>query len=222
MTDEVRIEYVKASTLERWPRNPKEHDLPEIKSSLARFGFVQPIALDERTKRIVAGHGRLEASLELKAEGAPPPKRVRVVAGEWFLPVLRGVEFEAESEAEAYLLADNNLTMARGWDLAELAEMLPDLDLVGTGWTSDDVDRMVAEAAAIRPDDDDFEGERPNDVPADDPDHRVKKGGAKILVGRYRIKLTRERYDTWLDGLRQAVGLEPAAIEAEILKRLGL
>ena len=50
----ARIEYMPLSQLERWPRNPKKHADDTINESITRFGFVQPILIDENTKRLVA------------------------------------------------------------------------------------------------------------------------------------------------------------------------
>src|SRR5262245_44258036 len=76
--DAVRVEYVDLDTLAAWPRNSKGHDLGAIHQSFDRFGFVSPIVYDEATARIVAGHGRLAALLQRRAEGRAAPKRIRV------------------------------------------------------------------------------------------------------------------------------------------------
>jgi ParB-like chromosome segregation protein Spo0J len=58
---------------------------------MARYGVVEPPVLDERTGRLVAGHGRLEAFAEARAVGLDAPEGVRVNAkGEWLVPVIRG------------------------------------------------------------------------------------------------------------------------------------
>ena len=68
MADDLRVEYLDLEGLVRAPRNPKQHDLGVLQASLDRFGFVAPIILDERTGRLVAGHGRLDALEKLKSE----------------------------------------------------------------------------------------------------------------------------------------------------------
>src|SRR5437867_2323403 len=106
----ARIEYMPLSQLERWPRNPKKHADNTINESITRFGFVQPILIDENTKQLVAGHGRLDTLLKLKNEGDTPPERILAKDGEWFVPVIRGIGFKSEKEAEAYLVSDNQTT----------------------------------------------------------------------------------------------------------------
>ena len=62
--------------------------------------------------------------------------------------MIRGVSFENEREAEAYLLADNRLVQTGGWDEAKLTEILRDLQdaeaLTGVGWSEDQVAEMLA------------------------------------------------------------------------------
>jgi hypothetical protein len=138
---EPRIEYMPLSQLERWPRNPKKHADAIITSSIERFGFVQPLLIDENTKRLVAGHGRLETLLSLKQRGGAPPERIVDKDGEWLVPVLRGVGFESEKEAEAYLIADNQTTILGGWDDKALQTILEGHtnDLSGMGFTPADI-----------------------------------------------------------------------------------
>lgn len=54
--------------------NPKRHARSEIQASMQRFSFTEPVLLDERTGRLVAGHGRVETLLEAKQSGLPPPR----------------------------------------------------------------------------------------------------------------------------------------------------
>jgi hypothetical protein len=60
------------------------------------------------------------------------------------LPVIRGVRFNSDVEAEAYLLAESG-----GWDEAALAGVLSELagcdgGLDGLGWDRDDLERLLA------------------------------------------------------------------------------
>lgn len=130
---EARLEYVLLDDLLGWERNPKDHDLPSIKTSMKRFGFTAPVMLDERTGRLVAGHGRLDSLKELRQAGEAPPLRVVVRDGKWFVPVIRGIYFNSDAEVEAYLIADNQLTIAGGWDTARLGAIMQDLEKLGEG-----------------------------------------------------------------------------------------
>jgi DNA modification methylase len=145
----MRIEMVPLSTLATWPGNPKAHDPETLGESFDRFGFIDPVIIDEGTGRLVAGHGRREKLLQLKDSGGAVPGRVRVRAdGEWLVPVLRGVRFKSEKDAEAYLLTSNQSVMAPGWNEAALAEMLQrhQDNTVGLGWDADEIAEIVARA----------------------------------------------------------------------------
>jgi len=151
MPDELRLDYLPLAEIERWPRNPKKHEVATIEKSMARFGFVAPLVLDESTGRIVAGHGRLDALIKLRDAGAPPPKRIQLDEnGGWMVPVVSGIAFTNEREAEAYLLADNRLVELGGWDDQGLAVMLSDLAaqgpalLEGVGWDQSDLAALAA------------------------------------------------------------------------------
>jgi hypothetical protein len=129
---EIAVEYVPLDDVRGWHRNPKGHDVPEIMRSMKRWGFTAPIMKDGTTDRLVAGHGRLEALIRLRDEGEQRPLRIKENGdGQWLVPVLTGIGFDSESEAEAYLIADNRLTTIGGWSDAELSEMLNDLDTKG-------------------------------------------------------------------------------------------
>lgn len=150
--DELRIEYVSLDECRRWPRNPKLHDDAALERSLRRHGFVAPLLQDDRTGKLVAGHGRLTALESLRDSGETPPARVRVDSkGRWLVPVVRGVAFGSAAEAEAYLLADNRLVEAGGWDQDMLREIVRDLDesgmeLDGLGWSAASLDALLADA----------------------------------------------------------------------------
>lgn len=146
--DEVRVEYRPLAELARWPRNPKGHDIPAIQASIRRHGFINPLVEDERTSQLVAGHGRLESLLTMQQAGEEPPARIKVGPdGGWLVPVLTGVSFASEQEAENFLLADNRLVELGGWDQAGLTSMLEDLQhadaIEGTGWSDQEVTAML-------------------------------------------------------------------------------
>lgn len=144
----MRIEYIALGALRRWPRNPKEHAHDQLEKSFGRFGFNQPLLVDERVNQLVAGHGRLETLQRLKAAGAEPPARVTVGEdGDWMVPVIRGVAFQDDHEAEAFLLADNRLSEVGGWDEAALSAMLQDLKAVdgldGIGFSDTEIGHLL-------------------------------------------------------------------------------
>jgi hypothetical protein len=147
-----RIEYLRLDALVADPRNPKAHALDDIAASMRRWGYTSPIELDERTGRIVAGHGRAETAAGLLAAGKEPPEGVDVDPhdGMWLVPVVRGWASSDDTEAGAYLAAANRLTEKGGWLADPLAGLLSDVAasgpdaLLGTGYDQADLDAMLA------------------------------------------------------------------------------
>lgn len=126
-TTKRRIEYMRLSALPRADRNPKRHDDAGIRASFAQFGYVEPVVIDERTGKLVAGHGRVENLEAAKAAGMDPPEGVLVKGGEWTVPVMRGWASENDLQADAYLVASNRLTEQGGWDDRALQAMLSEM-----------------------------------------------------------------------------------------------
>ncbi|OGD26888.1 MAG: hypothetical protein A2V57_01185 [Candidatus Aminicenantes bacterium RBG_19FT_COMBO_65_30] len=157
--DEIRrVEYVPLGDVQPATSNPKRHDVPRIARSIVRFGFTTPGLRDERTGRIVVGHGRVEALIALRDDPAllarlrtecestatGPPAGVMVGDdGDWLVPLVVGWESRDDAEAAAYLVADNRHTELGGWDHGELASLLDDIgdpalvDVIG--WDLDDL-----------------------------------------------------------------------------------
>lgn len=130
--------------------NAKEHSLPDLRGSIGRFGFLDAIVLDERTERLVGGHGRVELLQALedlpdgeRPDGWPevqswPPEGVRVDGeGRWLVPVQRGWRSRDDDEAHAAGIALNRQAELGGWNREVLAGQLdhlaqgPGLDGIG-------------------------------------------------------------------------------------------
>lgn len=125
---ELWLEYMPLEALERWPRNPRIHDKSGISSSVHRYGYTAPVTIDERTGKLVAGHGRLDELQRLKKNGKNPPKNIKVEKGEWQIPVIRGNSFKNGQELEAYLLDDNKITENGSWDFELVDIMVPEVE----------------------------------------------------------------------------------------------
>jgi len=147
MEGELSVEYVDFEDIIKWPRNPKDHDSPTIQRSITRFGFTSPIIVDEKSGKLVAGHGRIESLRMLRKNRRPCPKGIRESNDTWYVPVIRGVSFDSENEAEAYLLVDNRLVEIGGWQDDMLAEILQGMDdslKPYTGFFQEDIDQLIA------------------------------------------------------------------------------
>lgn len=163
------------------PRNPKLHQVERIRRSMAHYGVVEPPVLDERTGRLVAGHGRIQALSEARSVGLDPPEGVRLGSqGEWLVPVIRGWRSSDDAEAAAYLVTSNELTITPGWNEEGLAELLADMDRELADIAGFDFDRLSAllppEASTADP-----------DVVPEPPTEPVSKLGDLWLLGEHRI-----------------------------------
>lgn len=99
------------------PKNPRVHgekNLKAIADSLSRFGQVEPILIEKKTRKIIGGHGRVAA---LREQGATDCLVVELdVTGK---------------ESRALALALNRTSDLAEYDNALLREALEDLDVPG-------------------------------------------------------------------------------------------
>jgi DNA modification methylase len=137
-------EMIAISALQPCARNARTHSRRQIKkiaASIERFGFVNPVLIDENNL-IIAGHGRVAAAKQL---------------GWAEVPTLR-VEHLNETEKRAYILADNRLAEEAGWDQEMLAIELQglielDFSIELAGFDTAEVDLVLdAHAEANAPD----------------------------------------------------------------------
>jgi hypothetical protein len=149
--DGVRLEWTPLDDIPTAELNPKEHDVEGITQSILDYGFTDPLLLDERTGRLIAGEGRLGCLKRLLTLGAKVPLGVRECEDHWEVQVRRGWHSRNDHEALGRLLADNGLPAAGGNDPEKLLEALSTIAgdasefLRSTGHTSDDLDRLLAE-----------------------------------------------------------------------------
>lgn len=170
-------------------RNAKAHDQAALGRSMDAFGAIEAVVLDERTGRLVAGHGRAEYLAQLQAQGAEPPEGVVVDdQGRWCWLVTRGWHSDNDAHAEAAGIALNRVGERGGWQPEVLSAALDDLatspDLFdAVGWTTAELDDLVASTTAqptYQPPPPEAEPE-PRQVA-----ERVKRGEVWQL-GRHRI-----------------------------------
>jgi len=95
--------------------NPQSHNLTDIKNSILEFGVVQPIVVND-DNRIIGGHGRKNALLELMEEGFDLDGGL--------VPVVKGSYTEAQ--AQLLLLALNKVHGQ--FDPFELADFVDGMD----------------------------------------------------------------------------------------------
>lgn len=186
------IKYVPLTEIRRADRNAKAHDITWIKSLIAKFGFVGSAIHDNRTGKIIAGHGRLESLEQMAYEGQTPPDGITTAPdGTWMMPVEYGWSSRSDHEAEALGLALNEATTRGGWDDQLLAETLHDLDTIDAdlrriaGWD----DKQLAELETLTQglDDDPGEGDTdPDDIPEPPAEPHTRRGDLWLL-GPHRL-----------------------------------
>ena len=133
---DTRIKHRPIGALAPWARNARTHSKKQIRQiadSIRRFGFTNPVLIDE-AGTILAGHGRVAAAKLL---------------GMTDVPCLR-IDHMNEDEKRAYVLADNKLALNAGWDedlLAAELGALTSADLhfeVGiTGFSIPEIDGII-------------------------------------------------------------------------------
>jgi hypothetical protein len=146
---ELWSEYREIDSLVPALRNPRTHEIDQLRRSFNRFGFTIPPRIDERTGRLNTGHGRLQLLRYDHEQGNAAPDGVRVEAnGTWWAPVTRGWSSKNDAEAEAALVSDNRLTQIAGWDneklVSELRHQQAAGGLEGIGFDTEDIDDLYA------------------------------------------------------------------------------
>jgi DNA modification methylase len=136
MDGKLQVEYRPVEQVEPYARNARTHSNSQIRKiarAIKRFGFTNPILVDENGV-VVAGHARLLAALEL---------------GLKLVPTIC-ISHLSEAEKRAYILADNRLAEDAGWDqnllhieLDFLASLEVDFDLDLTGFSVCEVDQFL-------------------------------------------------------------------------------
>ncbi len=199
---QLRIEYRPVADLKPRTSNPRTHTEKQIKqiaASIQRFGFTNPILIDD-AEGIVAGHGRIAAAKQL---------------GIGEVPTVRLAEM-SEAEIRAYVIADNRLAENAGWDrellaieFQYLAELDLDFDLAITGFELPEIDILIDELNA-----DGGELDAADAVPDVVDGPAVTQPGDVWIIGKHRLicgnALEAETYERLLGNERaQMVFTDP-------------
>ena len=130
----LTIRYKPLKELVPYARNARTHSANQIgklKASLAEFGWTNPMLIADGG--MLAGHGRLQAALEMAEAGTD----IRENPDPWKGPTI-DLSHLSKTQRKAYILADNRLAMDAGWDpdllrleFADLSAESFALDLTG-------------------------------------------------------------------------------------------
>lgn len=168
------VELIPAAKLAPYKGNARTHSrkqVEQIAASIRRFGFNNPVLIDDEGQ-IIAGHGRVAAA-----------KLLGLAA----VPTLR-LSHLSEAEKRAYILADNKLAEKAGWDRETLAIELQglielDFEVELTGFDVPEIDLILEDPDAAK-----AEGNGPEDViPEPRPEACTTRLGDVWLLGRHRI-----------------------------------
>lgn len=123
--------WVEPSRLKPWDGNPRQNDaaVPRIAESIREFGFGAPIVAQAKTERIIAGHTRLKAAMQLGLDLVP----VR------YLDV-------TDAQAMRLTVADNKLGEIAEWDNEKLVELLKGAtlnDAMSMGFELSELDKLM-------------------------------------------------------------------------------
>ena len=170
---DLKVEPVAVSALKPYAGNARTHSKKQIRQiaeSIRTFGWTNPVLIDEG-RRVVAGHGRLEAAKLLGLDQ---------------VPAIRLGDL-SDAQVRAYIIADNRLAELAGWDeellsieLKALTEIELDFDIEVTGFETAEIDGLII--GPVEPDD---EADR---VPEIDPDAKpLTSTGDLWQLGPHRL-----------------------------------
>lgn len=220
-TQMIRVEYIDLDEIVEADNNPKDHDLGVIYQSINRFGFNNPIILNDANGKLLVGHGRLQALKMIRDAGEDAPERIVVEDGCWQVPVIKGVNIDNPAEAQAYLLADNRLTELGGWKNMDLIESLNEIleetgDLDGTGYDLEDVDTILKSLENTNI----FEEEDGSTTQMAETEDETE---VTIAVGRYKFKVPADDFYDWEEMVKSSSGAQDVVgISLWIKESLGL
>lgn len=154
-----------------YARNARTHDdkqIAQIAASIKEFGFLSPIIVSG-DNTILCGHGRFYAAQKLGLSKVPCIKE----------------EYLTETQKQAYIIADNKLSLNAGWDnemlAVELSELQgADFDVSLTGFDETEIAELFADDNDDVKDDD-FDVESELEKPP------VTKSGDLWLLGNHRL-----------------------------------
>lgn len=130
----MEIKKIKVDCLKQYKKNAKLHpewQIKQIADSIKKFGFNDPIAIDENNV-IIEGHGRFLACKLLEMTEVPTIC----------------LNHMTEQEKKAYIIAHNKININTGFDIDILKEELQELeefDLELTGFTNFEISSFIDE-----------------------------------------------------------------------------
>lgn len=169
----MQIEKRKISDLKYAEYNPRKRlkkgdpEYIKLRNSIEKFGYVEPVIVNERTGNIVGGHQRITVLKDIGEKEADC--------------VIVNLD---EQDEKALNIALNKISGE--WDSIKLEEILRDLklneyDVELTGFDLAEIDGLLGLQQELEAEEDDF------DVEAEKPKEAVSKYGQIYKLGRHRL-----------------------------------
>lgn len=174
--NKLQIENLKLGDIHAYKNNAKKHpesQVQQIISSITKFGFNNPILIDENNE-IIAGHGRFMAAQVMNLETVPTVKLSHLT----------------DAQKRAYRLADNKIAENGGWNKELLSLEIKDLEKIclndnfviqDIGFNDAELDSIVnfTDAKPINP--------KTNTVPFIPENEIISKPGDIWQLSKHRI-----------------------------------
>lgn len=174
----LKIEKVPVEQIHGYKKNIKIHNedqISEIAQSIQKFGFNNPILVNENGE-IIAGHGRYAAARLLELDTVPVIKLVHL----------------DDTQVRLYRIADNKLSEKGKWDLDMLkieigelearTDISDNLEITDSGFDVLEIDSLFVEKTAKEKSD-----IKSNIIPYVPDDEIVTKFGDVWQIGKHRI-----------------------------------
>jgi len=138
----LEVKYRRTAELVPYAGNARthpEHQIEQLCVNIQRFGFYNPVLIDEHGT-IIAGHGRVMAANRL---------------GMVELPTITLVGLK-ENERRALVLADNKISLNASWDFEKVREelsalALDDFSLELTGFNDSEISALLESSGDLFP-----------------------------------------------------------------------
>lgn len=136
----MQIQRKKINLLSSYKNNARQHppeQIKQIEHSIKEFGFNVPVLIDEKNT-IIAGHGRIEAAVNLGLTEVPAIK----------------INHLSDKQKQAFILADNKIAMNATWDIEILSKELTLLnefgfDVKSLGFDNKELNDLLADSVNI-------------------------------------------------------------------------
>lgn len=165
--EELKIVYLNPCELKPYEKNARKHtpeDIDQIKESIQKNGFNDPIGIWGEENLIVEGHGRQIAAMEMGIDR---------------VPCIR-LDHMTDTQRRDYAIRHNRTAELSGWDFGKLEEELAALEIEGV-----DMSGLKFEFDSIQDDFTDAKTEFEQDEIPDAPEEATTKRGDIWQLGNH-------------------------------------